>query len=164
MGKKLCGLFEGAKFTRFAPASESRTSLHRSENARHAPIKIHPVEHGSGGSLKYSISLATVAVALYLIPAHWYPDFHFAIDGDWQGVRIIAPHFIWDTVRTKALNVQARLQDSKSFASALAVFLANHGGKAEDYRLFPYNGRYGTCTLAFTPAGEPLEALGCEPL
>lgn len=36
-----------------------------------------------------SLSALIFAVALYLIVVHWYPGFHFAADGGWQGVRIM---------------------------------------------------------------------------
>lgn len=36
------------------------------------------------------LSAVAFAVALYLILARWYPGFHFAVDGGWQGVRIMA--------------------------------------------------------------------------
>jgi hypothetical protein len=36
------------------------------------------------------ISLVIFAVLGYLIVFHWYPDFFFASDGGWQGVRIVA--------------------------------------------------------------------------
>lgn len=36
------------------------------------------------------ISLIIFAVLGYLILFHWYPDFFFASDGGWQGIRIVA--------------------------------------------------------------------------
>lgn len=36
------------------------------------------------------LSFVVFAVALYLILVRWYPGFHFAVDGGWQGVRIMA--------------------------------------------------------------------------
>lgn len=68
----------------------------------------------------------------------------------------------WPAVQAQAVDAEARSQASAAFAAALPAFLAAHGGQAEDYAFFPYEGRYGTCTLAFTPAGEPVDALGCE--
>jgi len=37
-----------------------------------------------------SISLVIFVVLGYLILEHWYPDFFFATDGGWQGIRIVA--------------------------------------------------------------------------
>lgn len=37
-----------------------------------------------------SISATLFAVTLYLILAHWYPGFHFTVDGGWRGVKIMA--------------------------------------------------------------------------
>lgn len=39
--------------------------------------------------IHFAISLAIFAVAMYLILAHWYPGFHFNVDGGWQGTRIM---------------------------------------------------------------------------
>ncbi|MGD8416371.1 MAG: hypothetical protein PVH91_04895 [Pseudomonadales bacterium] len=36
------------------------------------------------------ISLIIFAILGYLILYHWYPDFFFASDGGWQGIRIVA--------------------------------------------------------------------------
>lgn len=40
--------------------------------------------------IHFSLSLVIFAAALYLILVHWYPGFHFTVDGGWQGVRIMA--------------------------------------------------------------------------
>ena len=37
----------------------------------------------------FLISLAIFVVLAYVILFHWYPDFFFAIDGGWEGMRII---------------------------------------------------------------------------
>ena len=49
-----------------------------------------------------------------------------------------------------------------AFRQALPEFLARHGGVAADYRFFRYQGGYGSCILAFTPRGKPVDALACE--
>ena len=36
------------------------------------------------------ISLVIFIILGYLILFHWYPDFFFASDGGWQGIRIVA--------------------------------------------------------------------------
>ena len=43
----------------------------------------------------------------------------------------------------------------------LPGFLQRHGGQAADYRFFRYQAGYGSCYLALTPQGEPIDALGC---
>jgi hypothetical protein len=43
----------------------------------------------AAAGIHFSLSLVVFAIALYLILAHWYPGFHFAADGGWQGVRIM---------------------------------------------------------------------------
>lgn len=237
-------------------------------------------------AIHLAISAALFALALYLILVHWYPGFHFWVDGGWQGVRIMAavdfvlgplltliifnpfkarhliafdlsciavaqlaalvwgfyaihgqhplavsfydgdfypvpveplriektgpeelarlsdrrpalvyvmppanedeearvamqelvggvmahedPFFFrrfadhWAEVRPRAHDAARRERESAAFARELSGFLAAHGGQAADYAFFPYQGRFGTCTLAFTPAGEPAGALGCE--
>lgn len=40
-------------------------------------------------ALHVSLSLAIFAVLLYLMLVHWYPGLFFALDGGWQGVRIM---------------------------------------------------------------------------
>jgi hypothetical protein len=57
------------------PASRFRQSLPR--RARAAGIHL-------------AISTVIFGVTLYLILVHWYPGFHFRVDGGWQGVRIMA--------------------------------------------------------------------------
>ena len=42
------------------------------------------------GGIHLSLSAVIFGVALYLILVQWYPGFHFAADGGWQGVRIMA--------------------------------------------------------------------------
>ena len=37
-----------------------------------------------------ALSGVVFAVALYLILVHWYPGFHFGVDGGWRGVKIMA--------------------------------------------------------------------------
>lgn len=68
----------------------------------------------------------------------------------------------WDTVAAKALTAEKRGREHKAFRAALPEFLAAHGQSEGDFRWFPYRGRYGECTLAFTPAGELVDAVGCE--
>lgn len=72
----------------------------------------------------------------------------------------LAPN--WAAVTAKAMPADKRAREDKPFRAALPKFLAAHGGTDADYRWFPYRGRYGGCTLAFTPAGELVDALGCE--
>ncbi len=40
-------------------------------------------------AIHLALSSAVFAVLLYLLLAHWFPGFHFAVDGGWQGVRIL---------------------------------------------------------------------------
>jgi hypothetical protein len=40
--------------------------------------------------IHFGISAVIFAVALYLMLAHWYPGFHFVVDGGWRGVKIMA--------------------------------------------------------------------------
>lgn len=40
-------------------------------------------------AIHIGISTVLLAVPLYLIVFRWYPDFHFAVDGGWQGVRLM---------------------------------------------------------------------------
>jgi hypothetical protein len=40
--------------------------------------------------IHFSICAAIYAVALYLMLSHWYPGFHFQVDGGWRGARIMA--------------------------------------------------------------------------
>ena len=68
----------------------------------------------------------------------------------------------WDEVRARALDVERRARDSKAFARELPGFLVSRGGQAGDYLFFPYEGRNGSCTLAFTRQGELIDAIGCE--
>jgi hypothetical protein len=236
--------------------------------------------------IHFSLSLIVFAVALYLILVHWYPGFHFTVDGGWQGVRIMAavdlvlgplltlivfnpfkarrlivfdlacialaqvaalawgfyaihsqhpvavtfhdgvfysmtaapleiekfprekldelsertprlvyvappadgdeetraamqeimgqvalwedPFFFrafapnWPAVEKRAVTAERRASESEPFANELSGFLQRRGGQAQDYRFFPYTGRYGACTLAFSAGGELIDALGCE--
>ncbi|MGH6961914.1 MAG: hypothetical protein ACREE7_15640, partial [Dongiaceae bacterium] len=68
----------------------------------------------------------------------------------------------WAGVEPKAVDAARRSRDSAAFAAELPGFLDRHGGQAGDYRFFPYTGRYGACTVAFSAAGELVDALGCE--
>ncbi|MCI0749713.1 MAG: hypothetical protein L0Y32_04100 [Nevskiales bacterium] len=74
--------------------------------------------------------------------------------------RSFEPH--WETVKASAIDAQKRVRSDAAFAAGLERFLAGRGGAATDYFFFPYAGRYGTCTLAFSAAGELLDALGCQ--
>jgi len=68
----------------------------------------------------------------------------------------------WAEVARHAAKVEARSKERPEFAAALPAFLARHGGQAADYLFFPYEGRDGSCTVAFRPKGEWVGALGCE--
>ena len=68
----------------------------------------------------------------------------------------------WPQVRPHAIEVAALSKDNAAFADELPRFLESRGAQAADYLYFPYEGRYGFCTLAFTPTGELVDALGCE--
>lgn len=68
----------------------------------------------------------------------------------------------WPTVRAKGVDAAARSKDSPAFADELPRFLAGRGAQAADFLYFPYEGRYGRCTLAFTPTGDLAGATGCE--
>jgi len=48
-----------------------------------------PVRLKAAG-IHLGLSLVVFAVALYLILVHWYPGFHFGVDGGWRGVKIMA--------------------------------------------------------------------------
>lgn len=72
--------------------------------------------------------------------------------------RPLAPH--WPEVQYFALD-PAKVKD-KAFQQDLAEFLAARGGDAGQYRFFRYQGGYGSCFMAFSPAGEWLDSLGCE--
>jgi hypothetical protein len=71
--------------------------------------------------------------------------------------RAFGPH--WAKVQEAAAD-PARVRDPQ-FVHDLPQFLARRGGQASDYRFFPYQGGYGSCFLALTPAGEPVDVLGC---
>ena len=259
-----------------ASALASRAALRRSVVYRLKAAGIH-----------LSLSAIVFAVALYLILVHWYPGFHFGVDGGWQGVRLMAfvdlvlgpmltlvicspfkarrliafdltgiglaqlaalawgfyavhgqhpvavsfrdatfqpvtvaplraesydlarlatlsdrrpalvyvaqpagadeearvalqmmigavmphedPMFFrrfdahWPEVRAHAVDAAQRAKDSPAFAASLRTFLEARGARAGDFLYFPYEGRYGACTLAFTADGVPVEALGCQP-
>lgn len=68
----------------------------------------------------------------------------------------------WPAMAAKAVAAEKRSQEDRPFREALPAFLARRGGSAADYRFFPYRGRYGTCTLAFTPEGALVGAVGCD--
>jgi hypothetical protein len=68
----------------------------------------------------------------------------------------------WAEVRAKGVDAAARSKDSPAFAAELPDFLAGRGAQAGDFVYFPYEGRYGHCTVAFTPAGDLAGAIGCE--
>jgi len=72
--------------------------------------------------------------------------------------RAVAPH--WAEIQQWAVD-PAHMQDPQ-LAADLAAFLQSRGGQAADYRLFRYQGGYGSCILAFNAAGDPLDALACE--
>ena len=72
--------------------------------------------------------------------------------------RPVAPH--WAEIQEWALD-SAHLQDPQ-LAADLAAFLQSRGGQATDYRLIRYQGGYGSCVLAFSAAGELIDALACE--
>lgn len=67
----------------------------------------------------------------------------------------------WAEVRGQAVDPAQRAKESAVFAEALAAFVAQRNAQAGDFLYFPYEGRQGTCTLAFTPAGNLVDALGC---
>jgi hypothetical protein len=213
--------------------------------------------------IHFALSAVVFAVTVYLILAHWYPDFHFTVDGGWQGLRIMAgvdlvlgpalTLIIFNPFKARRLiafdlacigvtqvaalvwgfyaihsqrPVAISHRDGEFFAVAaeplkierypleklrelsdrhpalvysrppaegdestraamqeLVGGVAAHedpfffekfapnwplvsrkGKAAGDRLLFPYNGRYGTCQLAFTQDGELIEARDCEPL
>ena len=68
----------------------------------------------------------------------------------------------WDTVRARAKPLTVPDKERPEFALARAEFLAKRGGAVADYLYFPFSGRYGECTLAFSQQGELLEALDCR--
>lgn len=74
--------------------------------------------------------------------------------------RAFPPH--WDGVKSKALDAEAQARNDPQFAQELGDFIAGRGGQAGDYFFFPYTGRYGTCTLALSSSGEPLDAVSCK--
>jgi len=70
------------------------------------------------------------------------------------------PH--WGEVKPKALDPVKLGKEDAKFAAELPEFVAGHGGKAEGVAFFPFEGRNGRCTLAFTQDGELLGAVGCH--
>lgn len=68
----------------------------------------------------------------------------------------------WATLRLKAVEAAARSKSDPAFAADLPRFLEARSAQAQDFLYFPYTGRYGSCTLAFTLAGELVDALGCR--
>lgn len=67
----------------------------------------------------------------------------------------------WPAVQARAVDPAQRSKESPAFASERADFLAARNAQAADFLYFPYKGRDGSCTLAFTPAGALVDALGC---
>lgn len=74
--------------------------------------------------------------------------------------RAFAPR--WSEIKARALGAEARVRSDPQFAERLHEFLADRGGRPEDYFFFPYTGRYGTCTVAFSSSGELLDAVSCR--
>ena len=68
----------------------------------------------------------------------------------------------WPEVRTHAVTAEARGKQDAAFAEALPKFLGSHGGQASGYLFFPYEGRDGSCTVAFGPDGRLVDALACK--
>lgn len=70
--------------------------LCQSWNTRQSRINIRPAMVDSlpsrlrAAGIHLFLSAIVFAIALYLILVHWYPGFHFTVDGGWQGVRIMA--------------------------------------------------------------------------
>jgi hypothetical protein len=69
--------------------------------------------------------------------------------------RALAPH--WAEIQATA----ADPAKDPLLQQDLRAFLAQRGGQLADYFFFRYQGGYGSCILAFTQAGEPVDALGC---
>jgi len=67
----------------------------------------------------------------------------------------------WPAVKARAVDPAQRSKESPAFAAELPEFLAGRNAQAADFLYFPYEGRDGSCTLAFTPAGALVDALGC---
>jgi hypothetical protein len=63
-----------------APAVEPRLALLR----RSLPARL------KAAGVHLAISSVIFGIALYLILFHWYPSFHFTVDGGWRGVKIMA--------------------------------------------------------------------------
>ena len=74
--------------------------------------------------------------------------------------RPFAPH--WGEVKSRALDAEARARNDVQFAEKLREFTAERGGQAGDYFFFPFTGRYGICTLAFSSSGDLLDAVNCQ--
>ena len=74
--------------------------------------------------------------------------------------RPLAPH--WSEVQEAAINPGRAADKDRLFSRDLPGFLARQGGQASDYRFFRYQGGYGSCILAFSAAGQVIDALGCE--
>lgn len=68
----------------------------------------------------------------------------------------------WPAVREKARPADALAKEDADFAAALPAFLAGRGGAAGDYLYFPYEGRYGACTLAFTREADLVGPVACK--
>jgi hypothetical protein len=69
----------------------------------------------------------------------------------------------WNDVRGHAVAAAPRAEDTPAFGAALPGFLEARGARVDDFLYFPYEGRYGGCTLAFTRDGALVGAVGCEP-
>jgi hypothetical protein len=68
----------------------------------------------------------------------------------------------WNDIRVHAVAPTQRAAEAPAFGAALPGFLEARGTRADEFLYFPYEGRYGTCTLAFTRDGVLLDAVGCE--
>jgi hypothetical protein len=70
----------------------------------------------------------------------------------------------WTDVRAKGRSLEKqRKVAGKSGSAALEAFVAQHPG-AEGWLYYDYTGRYGMCTVAFTPDGALVDAFSCDPL
>lgn len=68
----------------------------------------------------------------------------------------------WPAVKARAVDPAKRAQESAAFAEALRGFLEARNAQASEFLYFPYEGHDGSCTLAFTPDGELVDAFGCS--
>ena len=67
----------------------------------------------------------------------------------------------WPDVKARAVDPSQRAKEKPAFADELPEFLAGRNAQAADFLYFPYEGHDGSCTLAFTPDGALVDALGC---